>query len=168
MCGVHCNTSDGPSKARSCESYYICVPGLLLVRPLWQCISSAPAHDIVAKMLKNSISGCEQIPLSLLGFAQSTSMNPLCIQCHPSPGQGCNFTVTLERLVLGTAGLCYTLSGRDRCLYRVAWVSKHWLLVCQAYGWRWLKLFVAFPCSSSALVISVSDLFCLPGKTRYF
>lgn len=44
---------------------------------------------------------------------------------------------------------------------------QHRLLVCQGYSWRWLKWFVAFPCSS-ALVISISDLFCLPGKTRCF
>lgn len=57
-----------------------------MVRPLLPCACSALAHDIVPKALGN-ISGCEQFPLNLLGFAQSTFMNPGCIQCHPRPGQ---------------------------------------------------------------------------------
>lgn len=174
MRGVRCNVGSGPSKARSCESYYTPVPGLLLLRPLWQCICSALAREIVPKVLK-SISGCEEFPLSSHGFAQSTSMNPLCRQGHPTPAkavtswlpwkgwscelQGCD----------GQGCVTHTLSGRDRCLSRVfIQPGKHTGCWCQGYGWRWLKLFVAFPCSSSALVIPVSDLFCLPGKTRCF
>lgn len=91
---------------------------------------------------------------------------------HPGPGQGCSFAVSLEELVShisGARGAGLQLHPRWE---RPAFVQgslgwQHRLLVCQGYSWRWLKSFVAFPCSS-ALVISISDLFCLPGKTRYF
>lgn len=115
--GIWCcinNTSNEASQAGSCESHYTPALESLLARPLWQSVSSALAH-VVPRALER-ILGYEHFTPSSLGFAQSTSINPLCIQC-----QGHNFTVPLERLILWTAGLCF---GGDPCLYRVTWVGS--------------------------------------------
>lgn len=83
--GLHCGTRSGLSKAESHKSSYTPVPGLLLMRWLWQCTYLTLAHRIVPKVLKN-ISGCKQSllrvpPKSLLRLPKSTLMNTLCTQC---------------------------------------------------------------------------------------
>lgn len=67
VCAVHCMSS-GHSKAQSHKSDCTPVPGLLLMRWLWQCICLPLAHRIVPKVLKN-ISGCKQSLLNSLRLA---------------------------------------------------------------------------------------------------